>query len=140
MVMTMQNRILYGFLVVVGFLATFYPFPALAQQTYDTTTHSTDWFGALELPFLLLAVFFAFRTADALKGGAFGKGMLLLAWGFAVMAVGHLLMQAKMVFNMDLLATLFGDSIGAVFWVVALVITWGLSWLGFQSIYKASKG
>ncbi len=66
--------------------------------------------------------------------------MLLLAWGFAVMAIGHLLMQAKMMLNMDVLAMVLGESFGAAVWIVALVITWGLSWLGFQSIYKASKG
>lgn len=136
----MRNRFINRFLTVLGgLLATSYSLPVQAQQAYDAG-RPTDWFSGLELPFLLLAVFFAFRTATALKGGAFGKGMLLLAWGFAVMAIGHLLMQAKMMLNMDVLAMVLGESFGAAVWIVALVITWGLSWLGFQSIYIASKG
>ena len=39
------------------------------------------WFGVMELPFLFIAVLFAFLTAHALKGG-FGKGMTFMAWGF----------------------------------------------------------
>jgi hypothetical protein len=48
------------------------------------------WFGFMELPFLFISVFFAFLTANSLKGGKFGKGMKLMAWGFLVMAVGIL--------------------------------------------------
>ena len=127
------------FVALVGILATVFAGPVMAQDSYDSA-HPTSWISALELPFLFLAVFFAFRTAAALEGGAFGKGMWLLAWGFAVMAIGHLLMQAKMMFHVDVLEMLFGQSFGAVAWVIALAITWALSWLGFQSIYQASKG
>ena len=46
-------------------------------------------FGFLEIPFLILCIYFAFRTAIVLRGGIFGRGMTMLAWGFFVMAVGH---------------------------------------------------
>ena len=39
------------------------------------------WFGVMELPFLFIAVLFAFLTAYALRGGKFGKGMAYVAWG-----------------------------------------------------------
>jgi len=97
-------------------------------------------FGLLELPFLFIAVFFAFRVATKLKGGAFGTGMQLLAWGFVVMAVGHLHMQIQHYTGVNLFGSLFGESGGNLIWVLALAITWALSAYGFQQIYKAAKG
>jgi len=44
------------------------------------------WFGLMELPFLFIAVLFAFLTAYAMKGGKFGKGMTFMARGFMFMA------------------------------------------------------
>ncbi len=98
------------------------------------------WFGLFELPFLFLCIFYAFKTAGALKGGAFGKGMNLMAWGFLVMAVGHLAMQAQHHFGYDVFKELFGYTGGTIAWFVALVVTWSLSGLGFYQIYNASKG
>ncbi|RYG00225.1 MAG: hypothetical protein EOO02_15340 [Chitinophagaceae bacterium] len=98
------------------------------------------WSGLMELPFLLISVFFAFATANALKGGKFGKGMNLIAWGFVVMAVGHLHMQAEHFYGFNLFKILFGELGGTLAWFVALVVTWGFSGLGFYSMLKASKG
>ena len=98
------------------------------------------WFGVMELPFLFISVFFAFLTAYALKGGKFGKGMTFMAWGFLVMAIGHLHMQIEHYYGFNLFKTLLGQFSGSVAWFVALIVTWGLSGLGFWSIYKASKG
>ena len=98
------------------------------------------WSGVMELPFLFISLFFAFSTANALKGGRFGKGMNLLAWGFLVMAVGHLHMQAEHFYGFNLFKTIFGAVGGSIAWFVALVVTWGFSGMGFYSIYKASKG
>jgi hypothetical protein len=106
-------------------------------------THASNmsyWFGVMELPFLFIAVLFAFLTAHALKGGKFGKGMTFMAWGFLVMAVGHLHMQIEHYYGVNIFKTLLGSLSGSVAWFVALVVTWGLSGLGFYSIYKASKG
>ena len=97
-------------------------------------------FSVMELPFLLIAVVFAFLTATALRGGKFGKGMYLVAWGFVVMAVGHLHMQIEHFYGMNIFKSVLGETAGTVAWFVALVATWGLSALGFYSIYKASKG
>jgi hypothetical protein len=97
-------------------------------------------FGLLELPFLLIAVFFAFRVAGKLKGGSFGIGMQFLAWGFLVMAIGHLTMQIDRFQHGNLLATLFGAVLGNIFWIIALAITWGLSAYGFYRIYRAASG
>ena len=100
-------------------------------------------FRILELPFLFLCVFFAFKTAIALKGGVFGKGMNLMAWGFLVMAVGHLHMQLEHLPDgngINLFKWLLGDMMGQIAWFIALVVTWTLSGLGFYYIYKASKG
>jgi hypothetical protein len=97
-------------------------------------------FSVMELPFLLIAVVFAFLTATALRGGKFGKGMYLVAWGFVVMAVGHLHMQIEHFYGLNIFKSILGDTVGSVAWFLALVATWGLSALGFYSIYKASKG
>lgn len=51
-------------------------------MNHDTIFHYT---AVLELPFLIATVVFAFLVAGKLKGGEFGKGMLLIAWG----GIGH---------------------------------------------------
>jgi hypothetical protein len=97
------------------------------------------WFGVLELPFLFISVVFAFLTAYALRGGRFGKGMRFMAWGFLVMAVGHLHMQIEHFYGVNLFKDYLGTFAGSLAWFVALVVTWGLSGLGFWSIYKAAS-
>ncbi len=98
------------------------------------------WFGVMELPFLFIAVFFAFLTAYALRGGRFGKGMTYMAWGFLVMAVGHLHMQIEHYYGINIFKTVLGQISGSIAWFIALIVTWGLSGMGFYSIYKASRG
>lgn len=114
----------------------------LSAQGHEHHSEGFDisyWFALLELPFLLVCIFFSFKTAQALKGGALGKGMWLLAWGFLVMAVGHIAMQINHLFGFDVFKDVFGNTLGTVLWFVALVLTWGLSALGFYNIYKVSK-
>ncbi|MBQ4820212.1 hypothetical protein [Aquimarina sp. MMG016] len=114
----------------------------LAQEH---TSHSTqelgaqEIFGLLEMPFLAIALIFSFLTATRLKGGKFGSGMTILAWGFVVMALGHLHMQIAHIFNYNIFKNLFGETAGNYIWFIALILTWGLSALGFYKIYKASK-
>lgn len=108
--------------------------------THIFSSNTNFLFGMMELPFLLISVVFAFLTATALRGGKFGKGMYLVAWGFVVMAIGHLHMQIEHLYGINLFQSVLGDTIGSVIWFIALIITWGLSSLGFYSIYKASKG
>ena len=106
-------------------------------------THASNmsyWFGVMELPFLFIAVFFAFLTAYALRGGRFGKGMTYMAWGFLVMAVGHLHMQIEHYYGINIFKSVLGQISGSIAWFIALIVTWGLSGLGFWSIYKASRG
>jgi len=104
------------------------------------SSNMSYWFGVMELPFLFISVFFAFLTAYALKGGKFGRGMTYMAWGFLVMAVGHLHMQIEHYYGFNLFKSLLGQISGSIAWFIALIVTWGLSGLGFYSIYKASKG
>jgi hypothetical protein len=106
----------------------------------DHAASAGYWFGVMELPFLFISVFFAFMTAYALRGGKFGKGMTFMAWGFLVMAVGHLHMQIEHYYGFNLFKSLLGSFSGSIAWFLALIVTWGLSGLGFYSIYKASKG
>jgi uncharacterized membrane protein YGL010W len=98
-----------------------------------------NYFGVLELPFLLIAVYFAFRTARALKGGVFGRGMSLIAVGALVMAIGHLHMQVLAFFDFNLFDEILGNVFGSIVWIIALIVTWGLTGAGFYSIYKASR-
>ncbi|MEM7353087.1 MAG: hypothetical protein AAF657_20000 [Acidobacteriota bacterium] len=108
-------------------------------QTDDRLADFAVLFGLAELPFLFLAVFCALATAGALKGGAFGRGMRLIAGGFMVMAVGHLHMLIERMMGINLFASLFGVKGGAIVWIIALIASWTLSWLGFHSMYKAGK-
>lgn len=94
----------------------------------------------LELPFLFATVVFAFLVAGKLKGGVFGKGMALIAWGALVMAVGHAHMQLEMFTGINVFEALLGEVAGSVAWGTALLITWALTSIGFYSIYQASKG
>lgn len=101
---------------------------------------SSGIFGVLELPFLLIAVVFAFMVAAKLKGGAFGVGMSYLAWGFLVMAIGHLAMQTTRYTGIDVFASVLGPVLGDVAWIIALVVTWALSAYGFYRIYRVASG
>ena len=136
----MKNRILpFLFLGIISFFSiTIYAqvtHPAMADHSME----GGNWTGIIELPFLLVSVFFAFATAAKMKDGKFGKGMRLLAWGFLVMAVGHLHMQVQQFTGINVFETLLGKSIGSLVWSVALLVTWGLSALGLYHIYSASK-
>jgi len=97
-------------------------------------------FGLLELPFLAIAVYFAFVVAMKLNGGAFGRGMQFLAWGFLVMAVGHLHMQIERYAGVNLFDSALGPKFGDAVWILALMITWALSAYGFLLIYRAARG
>jgi hypothetical protein len=72
-------------IITVGVLAS--PSPAFCQahcnllqaNTATEISHSSNssyWFGIMELPFLFIAVFFAFLTAHALRGGRFSTSMV----------------------------------------------------------------
>lgn len=141
-------RLLFLLLITVGAIAS----PSLAfcqarcsllqannAASIAQNSNASYWFSVMELPFLFIAVFFAFLTAYALRGGRFGKGMTFMAWGFLVMAVGHLHMQIEHYYGINIFKSLLGSISGSIAWFVALVVTWGLSGLGFWSIYKASK-
>jgi hypothetical protein len=97
-------------------------------------------FGLLELLFLAIAVYFAFIVAAHLRGGAFGRGMRFLAWGFVVMAIGHLHMQIERYTGVNLFDLLLGRRWGDAVWIVALMITWALSAYGFRLIARAASG
>lgn len=112
---------------------------ALVPQE-GTHLGGVDLIRLLELPFLFGCVYFAFQTAYQLKGGIFGAGMQLLAWGFLVMAVGHLHLQIAEYTGFNLFENVLGSTAGTVLWIVALLLTWGLSGAGFYKIYRASKG
>ncbi len=132
-------------LLILPVLFSFLSITLLAQTGHEGHSNSYGygfdfWFGLLELPFLALCIVYAFLTAQALKGGIFGKGMSLMAWGFLVMAIGHLHMQIDHLFGFNIFKTLLGEMVGQLFWVIALIITWGLSGYGFYLLYKAARG
>jgi riboflavin transporter FmnP len=102
-------------------------------------TSAFPMFGILELPFLFIAVYFAFLVAGRPRGGNVGRGMTFLAWGFLVMAIGHLHMQIQRYFGMNLFGTVLGAGLGDIAWIVALAVTWALSAYGFILIYRADE-
>ncbi len=116
------------------------PFGALAQgHSNHNDIDFNFWFSLLEIPFLIFVIVLSFMVAASLKGGKFGSGMQLLAWGFLVMAVGHIHMQLEHITGFNLFKYLFGESGGTFAWFLALLITWMLSALGFYRIYTASR-
>ncbi len=128
------------FLLTSGLFLIHQTLSAQEHVAHSTTNLGTEQiFGLLEMPFLAIALIFSFLTATRLKGGKFGSGMTLLAWGFVVMALGHLHMQIAHIFDYNIFKNIFGDTFGNYIWFVALILTWGLSALGFFKIYKASK-
>jgi len=143
-------RPLYLFVITVGMIAASSSSAfcqahcnLLQANNAATAMHSSNanyWFGVMELPFLFISVFFAFLTAYALRGGRFGKGMTFMAWGFLVMAIGHLHMQIEHYYGINIFKTVLGQMSGSIAWFAALIVTWALSGLGFWSIYRASKG
>lgn len=134
-----NRKLLYTGILVFLSVPLVSPSVAYAhEQTGRGAADISTWFGLLELPFLVLCVFFAFLTARALKGGIFGHGMKLLAWGFLVMAVGHLHMQVETLTGVSLFRSLLGATGGAIAWFLALIVTWGLSVYAFYRIYRAS--
>ncbi|AXT63455.1 hypothetical protein D1816_24945 [Aquimarina sp. AD10] len=128
------------FLITFGVLFINQTLFAQEQSTHHSTKLGSEQiFGLLEMPFLAIALIFSFLTATRLKGGKFGSGMTLLAWGFVVMALGHLHMQIAHIFDYNIFKNIFGDTFGNYIWFIALILTWGLSALGFFKIYRASK-
>ena len=127
------------FLALLLFSVIACPQAAWAQESEGSSLPFTVWFGVMELPFLFITVLFAFFTAQALRGGVFGSGMRLIAWGFLVMGIGHLHMQVERFTGINLFGEILGDGGGKVVWIIALVITWTLSGLGFYAIYRTSK-
>ncbi len=135
----MKKKYYYLLILFVVFLNHSLLF-SQTQHTQHSSHVSTEViFGLLEIPFLAIALVFSFLTASKLKGGKFGAGMKLLAWGFVVMALGHLHMQIAHIFNYNFFKNIFGNTLGNYIWFFALILTWGLSALGFYKIYKASK-
>lgn len=116
-------------------------------QAHESSSYYPDepmgtfatFFGVMELPFLFITVFFAFRTAQVLEGGVFGKGMRLMAWGFLVMSIGHLNMQLVRFTGTNILNDLIGVAAASTIWAGLLIGTWALTGYGLYSIYRAGK-
>lgn len=136
--MNRNRSFLALFLVAACSLSIAVP-EARAQAEHAHNGSLDEWFAVLEVPFLIGCIVFAFLTANALKGGIFGKGMQLLAWGFLVMAVGHLHMLIEAYTGLSLFEALLGATGGSIAWMLALVLTWGLSGAAFYQMYRASK-
>src|SRR5438270_5085338 len=124
-----KNRILYLILFSTFLLLVF----SVSAQSSCTLLQMQDmaipgqgnkigyWSGLMELPFLVISVVFAFATARALKGGKFGKGMNLIAWGFVVMALGHLHMQIEHFYGFNIFKSVLGNIAGTLVWFMALI-------------------
>jgi hypothetical protein len=131
----LKRKLLFSLTLLLSLISL----PAAAQSHDEGHGGFNEIFGLVELPFLIIAIVFSFLVAKRLKGGKFGAGMQLLAWGFLIMAVGHLHMQIDHIYDFNLFNTLLGNVAGRAAWFVALIATWGLSSLGFMKIYKASS-
>src|SRR3989441_4935836 len=94
------------------------------------------WFAALEMPFLLLAIIFGFLIARAVRSSLIGRGMIFIALGSLVMAIGHIIMIVNGLVKEQILSAILGDVGGAWAWLAALCTSWLFYGLGFVEIYK----
>lgn len=128
-------------IAILGIACVLGSLPAFAMDHgHGLDLNSSIILSLMELPFLGVATGYSFRTARALKGGIFGRGMSLMAWGLLVMAIGHLLMISDTYFGVNVLTATLGIFIGNVVWVAALILSWALMGVGLNSIYVASRG
>jgi diguanylate cyclase (GGDEF)-like protein len=96
-----------------------------------------------ELPFLFLTICACVFTAWALfrqdinvPAKLLGKAMIFMALGFVVMGVGHLKMSYQRAYSTNLFHTIFGEQVGDILWLSALIITWLLMATGIIMIVR----
>lgn len=104
-----------------------------------SNTDEAKVFGMIEFSLLLIATALSFMTARILRGGKVGNGMIFLAIGFSIMALGHLHIQIEHIFGYNLPKELMGITAGNYAWYLAMLLTWLFSAVGFYKIYKASR-
>ena len=116
-----------------------------AQPTNKVLSENVFRFQLLEIPFLFLTVVFAVLAAILLRSAEqvidtkkISRGMLALAVGYIIMGIGHLVMQANRLLNINVFNSLFGDVGGVIAWYTALMLTWASSSLGFFWIIRSS--
>ncbi len=97
------------------------------------------WFGMVEMLFLLVCIYFAFKTAHSLKGGVFESGMIHIAWGFVILAFGHGISQLAYIFEVDVLELILRQQQGKITELLIFVFAWGVLILGFMKIYQATR-
>lgn len=96
-----------------------------------------------ELPFLLLTVCACLFTSWALyrwkvklPSKLLARAMLLLSAGFIIMGAGHLKMQYQRSFSTNLFHSFFGEQVGDMLWLIALLFTWVLMAAGLGMILR----
>lgn len=98
-----------------------------------------EWFGFVEIVFLVVCIYYSFKTARKLKGGVFGSGMIHIAWGFVILGIGHVISQLAYIFEVDLLALILKQQQGKITEILIFVFAWGVITLGFMKIYQMTK-
>lgn len=96
-----------------------------------------------ELPFLFMTICACIFTAWALfrreinvPAKQLGKAMIFMALGFVVMGVGHLKMSYQRAYSTNLFHVIFGEKVGDLLWLSALIITWLLMAMGMILIVR----
>ncbi len=125
-------------LTVLFVLATLFMYGS-TENGSTQMSHFNLWFSILEIPFLVAVVILSFVVASSLKGGKFGKGMTLIAWGFLIMAIGHIHMQTEHLTGYNFFKNILGNTMGTTAWFAALLATWTLSGAGFYKLFQASR-
>ena len=85
----------------------------------------------------LAAAFVAFQAAVAYREGRIGRGITWIAVGMVIMAVGHLILVARRLFNMDPLGFL-GSTGSFIAFSLAVFASFTSSAAGFYLIRKAA--
>ena len=109
--------------------------PKLAAADAASFSQVDVWVELAQCAVMLLVTMVAFRTAASLKGGFFGPGMGLFAWGIAILALA----QAA-----ELALRRFGVPLPPAVLEISQLVLWITSWAlfggGFHQISRASRG
>ena len=124
-----------------GITAGSFLLPSAAMAQHDgsppTTITSSPLLNITEVLTGLAAAFVAFQAAVAYREGRIGRGITWIAVGMVIMAVGHLILVARRLFNMDPLGFL-GSTGSFIAFSLAVFASFTSSAAGFYLIRKAA--
>ncbi len=131
--------------IIILWLNFTYLAVAQSKPINEALSGAVIWFQLIEIPTIFLTVIFAVVAAISLRSTEqiidkkkMSRGMFALAIGYIIMGIGHLVLQANRLMNINVFNSLFGDTGGVIAWYTALILTWSSSSSGFYWIIHSS--